>query len=409
MRRALLAATTAMLFSSGAMAAQTAVKINLINVGGVEKGTDAFQGFKTAAKFWQDHLTTSQPTVINIRVGFESLGSNILGQTGSAYTSKAVQSVESRIVNRQFGSFDAQASSHLPSLSLGQLGVGALDVYTPGYTGTFSDGSPFGIDNSTKVYDTDGSYNNSVLGLTTANAKALGYNSTSSSIDASITFSSDFAFDFDPKDGIASQQYDFIAVATHEIGHALGFVSGVDDYDVLGTGGPFANSTCLADGTLCQDYPANDDWFGTPLDMFRYSAAGALDWTTNTASYFSVDKGASAYLNGYMATGAYTGDGDQASHWKAPVAPPFCTGLLGIMNPYACSRTNGIVTTLDFAALDAIGWNTKVDVGNNPNIALSTASFQSYVPEPANWAMLIAGFGLTGAAMRRKRHSVVAA
>nr|WP_310522893.1 PEPxxWA-CTERM sorting domain-containing protein [Polymorphobacter sp.] len=31
------------------------------------------------------------------------------------------------------------------------------------------------------------------------------------------------------------------------------------------------------------------------------------------------------------------------------------------------------------------------------------------VPEPASWAMLIAGFGLTGAAMRRRRMAVVAA
>jgi opacity protein-like surface antigen len=31
------------------------------------------------------------------------------------------------------------------------------------------------------------------------------------------------------------------------------------------------------------------------------------------------------------------------------------------------------------------------------------------VPEPASWAMLIAGFGLTGAAMRRRRISTIAA
>jgi hypothetical protein len=33
---------------------------------------------------------------------------------------------------------------------------------------------------------------------------------------------------------------------------------------------------------------------------------------------------------------------------------------------------------------------------------------QGVVPEPASWAMLIAGFGLTGAAMRRRRSAVAA-
>jgi hypothetical protein len=35
-------------------------------------------------------------------------------------------------------------------------------------------------------------------------------------------------------------------------------------------------------------------------------------------------------------------------------------------------------------------------------------SFTNGVPEPANWAMLIAGFGLTGAVMRRRRNMLVA-
>jgi PEP-CTERM motif len=36
-------------------------------------------------------------------------------------------------------------------------------------------------------------------------------------------------------------------------------------------------------------------------------------------------------------------------------------------------------------------------------------AFKNTVPEPASWAMLIAGFGLTGAAMRRRRSTAVAA
>lgn len=55
-------------------------------------------------------------------------------------------------------------------------------------------------------------------------------------------------------------------------------------------------------------------------------------------------------------------------------------------------------------------------VSNNPRnnqwafdiLNVDTAS-QGGVPEPASWAMLIAGFGLTGAAMRRRRTAVVAA
>ena len=42
------------------------------------------------------------------------------------------------------------------------------------------------------------------------------------------------------------------------------------------------------------------------------------------------------------------------------------------------------------------------------DVALFDASLLG-VPEPASWAMLIAGFGLTGAAMRRRRRATVAA
>jgi hypothetical protein len=45
----------------------------------------------------------------------------------------------------------------------------------------------------------------------------------------------------------------------------------------------------------------------------------------------------------------------------------------------------------------------------NPAIIASSVDTISFVPEPASWAMLIAGFGLTGAAMRRRRSTTVAA
>jgi hypothetical protein len=401
--------------STPAIAAQTVVSFNLNNVGGANPGSAAYNGFAAAANYWSSVLTTSQPVTINLNIGFQSLGAGILGSARSSFVSTAAINVVNRIAARQSSAFDA--TLQLPTFSNGDYGANtALQMYTPGYTGVDANGDPYGIDNSTSVYDTDGGYNNTFIGLTTANAKALGYTFAANATDAQIQFSSDFGFDFDPTDGIDTGKYDFYAVAIHEIGHALGFVSGVDDYDFLGgPDGPAANSPCLSDGTLCGDYPANGDWFGETLDLFRYSATGKLDWTTDTASYFSADRGATAYQNGLFSTGAYNGDGWQASHWKGPqitlpdgsVVFSCAQPKLGIMNPYSCSARNGIVSGLDLAALDAIGWNTGINVGN---YAVSTADIArrqaASVPESTTWTMMIAGFGFVGASMRRRRTKV---
>lgn len=399
---AALACGTALSLASPASAA--GVTFTLVDTGGAGAGTQAYYGFKAATNYWSNVLTAAQPVNIVLNIGFNPLDPGILGSTGSTFDSKAVQSIYGRLAARQGSALDAQAVANLSALTPGQYGVGALSVYTPGYTDPVA---KTGIDNSTKVYDTDGSYNNSVIGLTRANAKALGYTYNDGQADASITFSSNYQFDFDPTDGITAGASDFLGVAIHEIGHALGFTSGVDDYDYIGTGGPLANSGACGVAGGCKNYPANDDWFGETLDLFRYSAEGKLDWTTKTASYFSVDGGAtSVYDNGLFSTGTYNGDGWQASHWKAPqndagqftCQKPF----EGVMNPYLCGGRNGIMTGEDLAAFDAIGWNLANGVGG-ADYVVSTRSLIVAVPEPATWAMMIAGFGLAGAAMRRRR------
>ena len=78
------------------------------------------------------------------------------------------------------------------------------------------------------------------------------------------------------------------------------------------------------------------------------------------------------------------------------------------MNPYICGGRNGILTGLDLAAFDAIGFNTSQDLLTYSKSTAQIAFESTFVPEPASWAMLIAGFGLTGAAMRRRRVTVAA-
>jgi hypothetical protein len=51
----------------------------------------------------------------------------------------------------------------------------------------------------------------------------------------------------------------------------------------------------------------------------------------------------------------------------------------------------------------------RYDNGNAAIIASSVDQISGNVPEPASWAMMIAGFGLVGAAARRRRNSAVTA
>lgn len=73
--------------------------------------------------------------------------------------------------------------------------------------------------------------------LTAANGKALGYTS-SFSLDAQIDFNSAFSFDTDPTNGTTTGTKDMFSTAVHELFHAMGFDSAVDD-----------EAGVLADGT----------------------------------------------------------------------------------------------------------------------------------------------------------------
>jgi hypothetical protein len=396
-----LGISAAALIAAAALAQPaSALTINLHDIGGVT-GSRAEYGFRAAANFWQSVITND--VTLNFDVGFEDLGPNILGGTSSSIDVKAIVNVENRI--RAFGSdsaVDTQVASAtgLPALGASEIGPGTgVTVVTPGYADPVAQ---TGVDTSTAVLDADGSFNNYAMGISTANAKAIGYDYSAipDLSDATIEFSSTFAFDFTPGNGIGQFKYDFIAVAIHEMGHALGFLSGGDDYDYIG----------CPNGPACGDYdtyPVNDTWWGYTLDLFRYSTdydgQARLDWRPGVDAYFSLDQGATNFAN--FSTGSFNGNGDQASHWLAPQSSPFCRNFVGVMNPYLCNRTNGIVTANDIAAFDAIGWNFT-EAARAGDFSFNTNSLA--VPEASTWAMLILGLGGMGAVLRRRRAIAVA-
>lgn len=368
-----------------AAAPAQALTINLIDDGTVA-GTSAEQGFAIAAKYWESVITND--ATLNFVVGYAALDPGVLGGTRT----NLVQGVDISAyfallgANANKSALDTQAVANLPTLS----STGSVEMVVSGY---LDPATQSGIDARTARIAPDGTPISSTIALSTSNAKALV--GGTGGVDGIIQFSSNFNFDFNPMDGVTGGAYDFIGVAIHEIGHALGFLSGADDFN-------YSNGY---DGDDVDDF-----WWAYGLDMFRYTKAGpdegVLNITPGSAGYFSIDGGATPYEGGYFSTGEDFGDGWQASHWKSPGD---CSTFLGILNPYLCRNSVAQVTGLDIAAFDAIGWNFVDGARDNSGYVYTSAqAFAAFgaVPEPASWAMMIAGFALVGSALRRRRSAV---
>jgi hypothetical protein len=364
----------------------------------------AIDGFRAAGALWSSKFTDN--VTVNINIDFTALGAGILAQAGSTRQNFNYGQV--------YNALNTDKLSGDDNAAVGSLGNGSTFNMLLNRTSN----NPNGSGSATPYLDNNGNANNSTINMSSANAKALGIdglgnaasmsannviaqgfnprNGTSAEAiqnaedkaamvnavgsDAFITFNSLFNFDFDRSNGIANNAYDFLGIATHEIGHVLGFTSGVDVLDI--------NSPPVRG-------PFSDDQFTfvNTLDLFRYSTdsknAGVIDWTAdNRNKYFSLDRGATNIAA--FSTGSNFGDGRQASHWKDNLG-------LGIMDPTAGLGETLAIAENDLRAFDVIGWNRQTAVNPNPNPV--------DVPEPSTFigTFIFAAIGADLVLKRRQK------
>lgn len=307
-----------------------AMIISLNDIGGAAPGTLAGNAFLEAASFWTSFLV--DPIVVNLNVGFQALNAspNTLGQTVSTTQNHTYTTIKNALIADQTTIDDQTVVQHLQTTA-------SLKFLSNNPQGTIA-------------LDANNSANNTYLSVNTALLKALDLMPNNSISDASITFNSLFSFDFDSSNGISSGNFDFVGIAIHEIGHALGFVSGVDIVDTYSGSGPNANQVSSFDNFVIY----------TVLDLFRFSdtslnsGLGIQDLAIRSrGQYFSIDGGQTELAS--FSTGRYNGDGRQASHWRD-------NSGLGIMDPTFSAGQIGEVTAQDLLAFDAIGYDLAFPV-----------------------------------------------
>src|SRR5215213_4150362 len=312
--------------STMALLPSAGLRIVLHGTTQLEQNQQAKNAFIVAANRWEAVIATPITVVIDVDFGPTFFGQpygdpDILGATGTSSSVGPYSDLRQRLINGASTPAETQLYNALPATQV--------------------------------PIETDGIVTNATAArVARPNARALGIvpditNPGSLPLgqgDAGIGFNSAFGFDFTPDDGITSGLTDFDAVATHEIGHALGFVSN--------TGGLQAGTTVSV-------------W-----DLFRFRPATASLATFATAPRVMSIGGTQVYFNNQLSTfatlelglstggpdpEASDGDGRQSSHWRDDSLSS-TRPYIGIMDPTIGTGVRKQISENDLKTLDMFGY-----------------------------------------------------
>ena len=291
----------------------------------------------------------SSPLTINVGVSWGKVGSSVLPASA---VGASIDNLYGYFSYAQVKSFLTNASTSNPT----DIALATAIRYLPTAT-------PSGV---------------SSYVIPSSEAKALGLISASqSSLDGSIGFAgSPSGYTFSPTNGVAAGTYDFQAVAAHELDEVLGRISGLSS--------------------------ATPSWRSV-YDLFRYSAPGVLGFSYNAPAYFSIDGGKTS-LGAYN----YSASGGDRGDWSNSATPG------DIQDAFVSTGQRLNLTARDLTGLDVLGYGGSniggTMVGSPGAVAFNLIDAGSgAVPEPTLWGLMIAGFGLVGARLRRgRRHLAIA-